>query len=198
MYHRAVRLVLASASPRRVELLTAAGFTFDVRPAEIDETVEPGEDAVAYVRRVAWKKATAICREPGSFVLAADTTVAVDEAILGKPADAEDARRMLKMLAGRTHAVFTGITVLGDGGEHSAVATTRVRFLPLADSEIDWYVASGEPFDRAGAYAIQGRASRFVDWIEGSYSNVVGLPVSLVYQVMREAGAPVLEVAGRR
>lgn len=198
MYHRAVRLVLASASPRRVELLAAAGFAFEIRPAEIDETVEPGEDAVAYVRRLAWKKATAVRREPGSFVLAADTTVTVDEAILGKPADAEDARRMLKMLAGRTHAVLTGVTVIGDAGDHTSVATTRVRFLPLTEGEIDWYVASGEPFDRAGAYAIQGRASRFVDWIEGSYSNVVGLPVSLVYRVMREAGAPVLESTDRR
>jgi septum formation protein len=105
---------------------------------------------------------------------------------------------MLKMLAGRTHAVLTGIVVVGDGGECSSVESTRVRFLPLTEAEIEWYVASGEPFGKAGAYAIQGRASRFVDWIEGSYSNVVGLPVSLVYQVMREAGAPVLESSATR
>jgi septum formation protein len=195
-----MRLILASASPRRAELLTAAGYTFDVVPVDIDEDPEPGEAALDYVRRVAFDKAMASrLANPAAIVLAADTTVTVDGVILGKPADADDARRMLRMLSGREHLVHTGIAVRGGappaeaGGGDSLtplvdVATTRVRFLQMGSAEIEWYVASGEPEGKAGAYAIQGRASRFIDWLEGSYSNVVGLPVHLVHALLRRRG----------
>ncbi len=188
-YHRQVRLLLASASPRRADLLAAAGYTFTVVPAEVDETPLPDEPPLEYVRRLAEAKArAAVAGDPGDVVLAADTTVAVDRHLLGKPEDAADAARMLGHLAGREHAVHTGVAVRRDGRLVSEVATTRVRFLPLSDAEIAWYVASTEPFGKAGGYAIQGRAARFIDWIEGSYSNVVGLPVHVVHRLLARAG----------
>jgi septum formation protein len=182
-----MRLILASASPRRAELLAAAGFAFDVRPVEVDETPRSGEDPVAYVLRLAVLKAQS-CEGPvqGDVVVAADTTVVVDGAILGKPADDADARRMLRLLSGRRHDVLTGVAVRRGTDVLSACEATGVRFLPLEDSEIDWYVASGEPDGKAGAYAVQGLAARFVDWIQGSYSNVVGLPVSRVHLMLKE------------
>lgn len=182
-------IVLASASPRRAELLRAAGFPIEVVPAEVDEAPLPGEAPDAYVSRVARDKASAVaCRKSGSLILGADTAVVLDGEILGKPADAEDARRMLQRLSGQTHDVYTGVTLLLDGREFSAVQRTRVRFLPITVDEIAWYLDSGEPHDKAGAYAIQGLASRFVDRVEGSCSNVVGLPVATVYQLLKEAG----------
>jgi septum formation protein len=173
--------VLASASPRRAELLRAAGFTFDVLVADVDEAVHPGEAPEAYVRRVAEAKGRAVAsRAEGRRVLAADTTVVVEGVILGKPADAAEASRMLRALSGRTHQVLTGVWL--DGA--CEVESTDVEFVPLTDEEIAWYVASGEPMDKAGAYAIQGLASRFISRIRGSYSNVVGLPVARVYAIL--------------
>jgi septum formation protein len=181
-------LVLASASPRRAELLRAAGIPFEVQPAHVDESVHENETPVAYVRRVAEDKARAVHQQyPARVVLAADTTVVVDHQILGKPEDDADARRMLRLLSGRAHQVITGVTVAGPGhaGLETRVETTTVEFAPLSPEDIEWYVASGEPKDKAGAYAIQGLASRFITRIEGSYSNVVGLPVALVYEMLK-------------
>lgn len=183
------RIVLASASLRRAELLTAAAIEFEVMPAHLDESTRPGEMPDAYVRRIAEAKARAIGERVGDrLVLAADTTVVVDDVILGKPADDEDARRMLRLLSGRVHAVITGVTVLCDSRVVTSVESTQVEFAPLSDAEIAWYVASGEPRDKAGAYAIQGGASRFVTRISGSYSNVVGLPIALVYDMLKACG----------
>jgi septum formation protein len=182
-----VSLILASASPRRAELLDTAGFTFKVHTAEVDESVLPGEAPEAYVLRVARAKADAVarCRTEGDVVLAADTTVVAGGQILGKPEDRDDAVRMLAMLSGTVHDVFTGVVVIGDSGTLEDVVRTRVRLLPIAMDDIQWYVGTGEPEGKAGAYAIQGRASRFIDWIEGSWSNVVGLPVATVHQMLK-------------
>jgi septum formation protein len=182
-----VRLILASASPRRAELLTAAAIAFEVRPADVDERVHEREAPDTYVRRVAAAKADAIGRQfPDAIVLAADTTVVVGTQILAKPEDAADAARMLRLLSGRAHVVMTGVTVAGAGRvADTRLDRTTVEFAPLTPAEIDWYVASGEPMDKAGAYAIQGRASRFIRTITGSYSNVVGLPVALVYEMLK-------------
>jgi septum formation protein len=181
--------VLASASPRRAELLAAAGFTFTVDVADVDESVHDGEAPATYVRRVADAKAQAVAaRHAGRLVLAADTTVVVDGDILGKPADTADARRMLRRLSGRAHEVMTAVTLIDPAsGLQRALAVTTVHVAPLHEAEIDWYVASGEPLDKAGGYAIQGLASRFVTGIDGSYSNVVGLPIAHVYGLMRAA-----------
>jgi septum formation protein len=187
----ATRLILASASPRRAELLRAAGIPFDLDPADVDERVHANEPADAYVRRVAEEKARAVrARRDDRLVLAADTTVVADRQILGKPEDAVDARRMLRLLSGRSHEVITGVTVAGPGDARleTRVATTTVEFAPLSPEDIDWYVATGEPMDKAGAYAIQGFASRFVTSIQGSYSNVVGLPIALVYEMLKDRG----------
>jgi septum formation protein len=187
-----MRFVLASASPRRVELLRSAGFEFDVIPAEVDEAIDVEETPDGYARRVAQLKAQAVAgRVSGRVVLAADTIVVVDHEVLGKPADAADARRMLRRLSGREHVVMTAICLISEGGAkriQTAVARTTVEFAPLSQAEIDWYVATGEPMDKAGAYAVQGLASRFVTRIDGSYSNVVGLPVAVVYELCRGAG----------
>lgn len=181
------RLLLASASPRRAELLRAAGFTFDIQPANADESVHPGEAAAAYVRRVAQAKAHAVLPAAGDrLVLAADTTVVVDGQIFGKPADERDAVRMLRALRNRRHDVLTAVTLAARSRTLTRVEQTMVEFAPMSDGEIDWYVASGEPSDRAGAYAVQGLASRFVTRVDGSYSNVVGLPVALVYEMLKE------------
>jgi septum formation protein len=182
------RIVLASASPRRAELLHSAGFTFTVQPSDIDESVRPGEAPADYVRRIARAKAAATgldCRESGSVILAADTAVVVADEILGKPADDRDAIRMLKLLSGRVHDVLTGVVVLDAAGEAVEVVRTQVRLLPLTDVEIAWYVGTKEPEGKAGAYAIQGIGARFVDWIEGSWSNVVGLPVATVDRLLK-------------
>jgi len=178
-------LVLASRSPRRSELLRAAGVEFTVRVLDVDESVEPGESPIAYVKRLAEAKACAVDMHDGDVVLAADTTVALQNEILGKPLDDEDARRMLRKLSGQMHEVHTGVCIRNSQEMRSAVATTRVWFSSLTSGEIDAYVASGEPSDKAGAYAIQGLASKFIPRIDGSYSNVVGLPVDLVYRMLR-------------
>ena len=182
-----MRLILASASPRRAELLRAAGIEFDVHPAHVDERQLGDESPDAYVRRVAEAKARAInARFARSLVLAADTTVVADRHLLGKPIDVEDARRMLRMLSGRVHDVITAVTLIDpDRPVDTRTELTTVEFSQLSETEIDWYVSSGEPMDKAGGYAIQGLASRFVTRIVGSYSNVVGLPVALVHEMLK-------------
>lgn len=179
-------LVLASRSPRRQEILRQAGIAFTVRAAEVDETPLAGEKPDEYVLRLAEAKALAAPHQAGEIVLGADTTVVIDGEILGKPADDGDARRMLRLLAGRRHEVLTGICLSRDRYLLRDCASTAVWFAPLSEPEIDGYVATGEPMDKAGAYAIQGLASKFVTRIEGCYFNVMGLPVALVYWRLQE------------
>jgi len=181
-------LILASASPRRSELLSQAGFSFEVRPAHIPEDPLPGEDPIAYVVRLAREKAEAIFAQFAAnsdsvsriAVIGADTTVTLDGHILGKPEDSADSARMLRLLSGRTHRVMTGVAVVTSETTEVAAEVTAVRFLTLSDEEIAAYIATGEPMDKAGAYAIQGRAARWIPRIEGCYFNVVGLPIALV------------------
>ena len=178
-------LILASASPRRRELLTQAGYPFTVRAADVPEVSRPGEDAVRLTLRLAREKAEAVAatltgEESGATVLGVDTVVAVDQEILGKPGDPADAARMLRLLSGRTHQVVTGVCVVRGERQHAAAEVTPVCFRALSDEEIAEYVATGEPLDKAGAYAIQGRAARWVPRISGCYFNVVGLPIALV------------------
>ena len=181
-----MRLILASASPRRAELLTSAGFTFDVDPADVDETVRDGEMPQAYAMRLAREKAQTVAqRYPGAHVLAADTIVVVDKDIFGKPESRADAARMLRALSGRDHLVMTAVVVAGEGQTSEHLESTRVTFAPMTPAEIDWYVASGEADDKAGAYAIQGLAGRFIPGIDGSYSNVVGLPIAAVHRMLK-------------
>jgi len=186
-------LILASASPRRRELLAQAGYTFEVHPADISEDPSPNEDPIAYVTRLAREKAQAVYNElsqsSASFadtltVLGADTTVTLDNQILGKPSDATDAARMLRLRSGRAHRVITGIALVSATSTQVAAEVTTVNFLTLSDEEIEAYIATGEPMDKAGAYAIQGRAARWIPRIEGCYFNVVGLPTALVSSLL--------------
>ena len=177
------RLILASASPRRRELLAQAGFSFEVMPAHINEDLHPGEDPIDYVVRLAREKAEAVyaqIRNTEAIVLGADTTVTLDGHILAKPEDAEDAGRMLRLLSGRTHRVITGVAIASASGVEVAAEVTGVQFLTLNDEEIAAYIAAGEPMDKAGAYGIQGYAAKWIPRIEGCYFNVVGLPLALV------------------
>ena len=187
-----MHLILASASPRRAELLRAAGFDFRVIAPDIDESVLAGESPEQYARRLAEAKACVVfAYATGQPVLAADTVVVADGTPLGKPADQVDAARMLRMLSGREHIVMTAVCLMTEGRPAKpaiVVARTAVTFAPLSDAEIAWYVGSGEPRDKAGAYAVQGLASRFVTHIDGSYSNVVGLPIAVVYGLCKQAG----------
>jgi len=192
MPERINRFILASASPRRSEILTTLGLQFDVRPADIDERQLAGESPQQFVMRTANAKAEAISKDVREgVIIGADTAVVIDGQPLGKPADTEDARRMLRMLSGRWHAVITGLSVLDAAtGRHSAdVEKTLVRFRDLTDAEIDDYIASGEPADKAGAYAIQGRGMLFVTEIAGNYQNVVGLPAPLLERLALQVGA---------
>jgi septum formation protein len=183
-------LVLASASPRRQELLRSAGIIFDVQPAHIAEDPLPGEAAKDCAERLARDKALAVARQrPRDFVLGADTVVVVDGQLLGKPSDAADAARMLRLLSGREHRVITGVCLVVNGQPSVASETTVVTVSEITEEDIADYVASGEPMDKAGAYAIQGIASRWIPRIEGDYSNVVGLPVALVFSMLREIGS---------
>ena len=190
-------LVLASASPRRRELLAQVGYRFEVYPAHIPEDPLPGEDPVVYVTRLARQKAEAVFSEltsrpsppkdclNGQFVvLGADTTVTLDNAILGKPEDAADAARILRLLSGRTHRVITGVALVTAKRIEVAAEVTAVRFLTLSDEDIAEYIATGEPMDKAGAYGIQGRAARWIPRIEGCYFNVMGLPLALVCSLL--------------
>ncbi len=186
-------LVLASASPRRQELLRNAGIPFEVQPAHIPEDPLPGEGAKECAERLAREKALAVARQrPQDAVLGADTVVAVDDQILGKPSDADAAARMLRLLSGREHQVITGVCLVVSGQWSVASETTLVAMSEITDKEIAEYVATGEPMDKAGAYAIQGVASRWIPRIEGDYSNVVGLPVALVWRMLRANGIAVL------
>ena len=175
-------LVLASQSPRRAEILRQAGIPFTVRVAPMDETPLSQEKPEDYVRRLAEAKARAVPAGPDEIVLGADTTVVIDDVVLGKPADEADARRMLTLLSGRRHEVLTGICLRRGEERILDHAVTAVWFAPMSAPEIDDYVASGEPMDKAGAYAVQGAASKFIPRIEGCYFNVVGLPIALVYR----------------
>lgn len=182
------KLVLASGSPRRGEILNAVGWPFEMVAANVDESRFESEAAVPYVRRLAQTKAETVAKDlPSGLVLGADTVVLVDEKILGQPSDAEDARRMLKLLSGRWHEVLTAVALLRAGENRSVVdhEKTRVRFAEMSVAEIDWYVATGEPMDKAGAYAVQGSAALFIEEIQGDYFNIVGLPVRLVYKLAR-------------
>ena len=183
-----VRLVLASGSPRRSELLAAAGFEFDVAPADIDESTREGEAPVEYVQRLAREKCAAV---PGDVVVAADTTVDVDGVVFAKPVDDDDARQMLRALSGRSHLVHTGVAIRRRRTVRSFVVTSEVHFVELADYEIDAYLATGEPLDKAGAYALQGGAARFVSKVVGSVSGVIGLPMAETAPVLDRALARV-------
>lgn len=183
-------LILASASPRRHELLMAAGLDHVIRPADIPEERRAGESPLDFVRRIAEEKARAVPAGPADVVLGADTIVLVDGQIFGKPASDQDAARMLRKLSGREHYVYTGICLLFAERPIVDAAATRVSFTKLTEDEISEYVQSGEPGDKAGAYAIQGRASKFIEAIEGSYPNVVGLPISLVYRHLKALQNP--------
>jgi nucleoside triphosphate pyrophosphatase len=184
-------LVLASASPRRHELLTQLGATFTVHAADIDEACKPAESPEAYVSRMAREKAQAVAALPlaeGARVLGADTTVVVDEQVLGKPENREQAHSILRMLSGRSHRVLTAVTLCGGGEMKSVLVATQVVFCALSDDDIHAYLESGEAWDKAGAYGIQGLAGAFVSSINGSYSNVVGLPVHETWQLLKGFG----------
>jgi septum formation protein len=182
-------LVLASASPRRQELLRNAAIVFEVQPANISENLLPGEQPQTFAERLAREKAQFIARHrPNDVVLGADTVVTIDGQTLGKPTDGADAARMLRLLSGRDHEVITGVCLVAGGQPSVASETTRVTMSEITDEEIADYIATGEPMDKAGAYAIQGIASRWIPRIEGDYSNVVGLPVALVFRMLREHG----------
>ena len=185
MIHLREKLVLASSSPRRAEILERAGWPHEIIVAGIDETVLPNEDPAAYVQRLARSKAEAVAsRLHEGLVLGADTTVVVGNEILGQPVDDADARRMLRLLNAKWHDVLTGVAVVRVGGEtRVAYETTRVRFAEMSEKEIDWYITTGEPFGKAGAYGIQGKASLFIEEIEGDYFNIMGLPIRLVYEL---------------
>jgi septum formation protein len=186
-----VKFILASASPRRRELLGSIGLEFDVLPSNVPEVLREGEAPEEYVARLSRDKADVLATaHPARWVIAADTTVLLGEELLEKPADPADAARMLGAIAGKTHTVYTGVTLQNVERQYreTRVAETEVRMLPLTASEIDWYVRTGEPLDKAGAYAAQGIGGVFIESIHGSYSNVVGLPLATLYQMLRRAG----------
>jgi septum formation protein len=183
-------LILASASPRRRELLTQAGLTFEVHAAHIDESRLPGEPPANYVQRLALEKAQAIhARFPNAIVLGADTTVVLNNEIMNKPTGVADAERMLRALSGRTHQVYTGVVVVGASSHHAHLETTDVTFSEITETDLAHYLASGDPLDKAGGYGIQGFAARWIPRIEGDYFNVVGLPIAATLRLLREADA---------
>jgi septum formation protein len=186
------KLILASKSARRAEILRAVDWPFQAIAANIDETRGDSEDALTYVKRLAREKAeTVAAKISAGLVLGADTVVVVDNEILGQPRDDRDAQRMLRLLSGKWHQVLTGVALMRVGNQFESLIdheTTRVRFGEMSAEEIDWYVSTGEPRDKAGAYAIQGRAALFIEEVEGDYFNIVGLPIRLVYELMRKLG----------
>ncbi len=183
--HLREKLILASSSPRRKELLDAVGWPYEAIVAGIDESLRPNEAPAVYVQRLARSKAEAVAeRVQSGLILGADTTVVINDEILGQPLDDEDARRMLKLLNGKWHEVLTGVAVVRAGGETRVdYESTRVRFAEMAEREIDWYVSTGEARGKAGAYGIQGAAGLFIEEIQGDYFNIVGLPIRLVYEL---------------
>jgi septum formation protein len=186
-----MRVILASSSPRRRQLLASIGLEFDVIPSHVPELRTEGEAPEEYVARLSREKAGAIALDhPTAWIIAADTTVYLGDQVLEKPADADDAKRMLAAISGKTHVVYTGVTVLNASSDYrdTRLAETEVRMLPLAAEDIAWYVNTGEPMDKAGAYGAQGAGAVFIDSIHGSYTNVVGLPLALLFQMLRRAG----------
>jgi septum formation protein len=190
------KLILASGSPRRAEILTSVGWEFTKDSADIDETEFPGEKPEDYVQRLAREKAETVAQKyADAIVLGADTTVVIDKQILGKPTDITDAKRMLKMLSGNWHEVLTGVALVTTKNPKSKIQNpksfvgiqrTRVKFVEMSDAEINFLAEKGEPLDKAGAYAVQAQAALFIEGIEGDYWNVVGLPVSLVYRLIED------------
>ena len=179
------KLVLASGSPRRSEIMNSVGWEFVKAVPDIDESERDGEGPEIYVQRLAKEKAEAVgASYPDQIVLAADTTVVIDDGIIGKPVDLDDARRMLRMLAGNWHEVLTGIAVMRNGNTEIGLQRTRVKFAPMNENEINFLAEKGDPLDKAGAYAVQAQAALFIEGIEGDYWNVVGLPISLVYEMV--------------
>ena len=190
-----VRIVLASASPRRSDLLRSLGLDFVVSPMDIDESEHPDEDPATYVRRVASEKALAFAASAEDLVIAADTTVDVDGQILAKPVDEADARRMLSQISGRTHLVHTGVAVRLGSQLLAAVGTTSVSVVTISDAMLDWYIGTDEPFGKAGAYALQGAAAILVESVEGSVSNVIGLPLALLDDLVHQVvGTPIWRI----
>lgn len=180
------KLVLASGSPRRAEILTSVGWEFEKDVPNVDESERPGETPADYVIRVAAMKAAAVSqRHSEKLVLAADTTVVVDGQIIAKPTDHDDAARMIRLLSGRWHEVLTGVALSKNGSKEMGIQSTRVKFAELSHAEIEFLVEHGSPLDKAGAYAVQAQAALFIERIDGDYWNVVGLPISLVYAMMR-------------
>lgn len=183
---RLPKLILASASPRRAEILTSVGWEFEKCVADVDESHLPNETAEDHVKRLALTKAEAVAEYyKNALVLGADTIVVVDDKIIGKPKDLDDARRMLKMLSGNWHEVFTGVALVKEQESLVDIQKTRVKFAELSDEEIEFLLEKGEPLDKAGAYAVQAQAALFIEEIRGDYWNVVGLPVNLVYQLVK-------------
>lgn len=181
------KLILASGSPRRSEIMNSVGWKFTKVIPDIDESERVGELPGDYVRRLAKEKAEAVAAShPGEIILAADTTVVIDDQIIGKPIDDEDARRMIRMLSGNWHEVLTGVALFQDDRAEVGIQTTRVKFAKMSDAEVDFLVAKGDPLDKAGAYAVQAQAALFIEGIEGDYWNVVGLPIHLVYDMITE------------
>ena len=194
-----MKFILASSSPRRRDLLTSIGLEFDVLPSNVPEVHRQGEAAEEYVARLSRDKANALAAQhPDRWVIAADTTVLLGDELLEKPVDAADAERMLATIAGKTHLVYTGVTLenVARGYRDTRVAESEVRMLPLSAEEIEWYVRTGEPLDKAGSYAVHGIASMFIEAIHGSYTNVVGLPLATLYQMLRKAGLDPLRKSG--
>ncbi len=186
-----MKFILASSSPRRRELLTMIGLDFEVIPSHVPEVHQPGEVPEEYVARLSRDKANAIAGEhPDRWVIAADTTVFYGEQLLEKPVDAADAERMLAIIAGRTHVVYTGVTLVNASRDwrDTRVTESEVRMLPMSETDIAWYVQTGEPLDKAGAYAVQGVGSMFIESVHGNYTNVVGLPLATLFQMLRKAG----------
>lgn len=188
-----MQLILASASPRRKELLSLFGIPFVVRAADIDETMDPQKAPFDEVARVSRCKALALPRQPGDVVVAADTIVVCQGKVLGKPHSSREAVEMLKLLSGRDHQVMTGCTVIADGGSETFTEVADLHFRALTDKEIEAYVATGEPMDKAGAYGIQGGAALFCPRMEGDYYNVMGLPVCRLGQTLRRLAPEVME-----
>ena len=193
----AAQVLLASASPRRRDLLEQLGLSFDVVAPDVDESALAGEDPRRYVERLARAKAAAVAAGPDTLVIAADTTVDLDGEIFAKPIDTDDARRMLRRLSARTHRVHSGVALRRGSRVVSDVGTTMVTMTPLTDAAISWYLASGEPMDKAGAYAVQGTAGVFVQQIRGSVSNVIGLPLHTVVRLATELGIDLLAARER-
>ena len=184
------KIILASASPRRAEILRTVGWPFETLAVNIDESRRENEDAAGYVQRLAREKAEAAAQKTrDEIVVACDTTVVIDGHILEKPVDDKDAKRMLRLLNNRWHQVLTGIALINAAHTTIAHELTEVKFAAMSDEDIDWYVATGEPRDKAGAYAIQGLGARFIEEINGDYFNVVGLPVRLLYELIESGGA---------